>query len=204
MAVNVSSEERITHGDVVTQLVTEDQERSSCHTRLPGRRRRKWPFRSFGSRNIFIILAWTYIMTCCRHLKENVAKGYVSNLRTESVPTWLLQFNSVVYSTAYALSCPIASLLAEVVVGRYKFISYTLRVQWLLFLAGAVGSVCYYYFVVTPNTTSYLLGHYLVAIPGIAIHGAFQAVVVPLGLDQIAVGSNGCQTIYIAHVHVCN
>ena len=87
------------------------------------------------------------------------------------------------------MSCPVASLLAEVVVGRYKFIRYTLRVQWLFFFAGAVISVGTYCLPI-PSATLYIIGHYIVAIPVSTIHGTFLAVVVPLGLDQIAGGSN--------------
>ena len=119
-----------------------------------------------------------------------MAEEYVLNSKRDTIPQWLVQLNSIIYSVAFAVSCPIASLLAEVVVGRYKFISYILRAQWLLFLSGTVGAVCYYY-LITPNTTSYLLGHYLIAIPAIVIKGAYSAVVISLGLDQIACGSNG-------------
>ena len=125
-------------------------------------------------------------MTFCLHLKENIGEEYTSHLGKDTVLKWLVQF---IYYTVFAVSCPVASLLAEVVVGRYKFIRYTLRVQWLFFFAGAVISVGAYCLPI-PSTASYIIGHYIVAIPASAIHGAFLAVVVPLGLDQIAGGSN--------------
>ena len=188
MAVNVIAEDSVTQ---VTESVTDIQERSSSRsTRHVGRAKTKWPFRSFGSSKILILLAWTYIMNCSQHIRENMAEEYVLNSKRDTIPQWLVQLNSIIYSVAFAVSCPIASLLAEVVVGRYKFISYILRAQWLLFLSGTVGAVCYYY-LITPNTTSYLLGHYLIAIPAIVIKGAYSAVVISLGLDQIACGSNG-------------
>ena len=188
MAVNVIAEDSVTQ---VTESVTDIQERSSSRsTRHVGRAKTKWQFRSFGSSKILILLAWTYIMNCSQHIRENMAEEYVLNSKRDTIPQWLVQLNSIIYSVAFAVSCPIASLLAEVVVGRYKFISYILRAQWLLFLSGTVGAVCYYY-LITPNTTSYLLGHYLIAIPAIVIKGAYSAVVISLGLDQIACGSNG-------------
>ena len=125
-------------------------------------------------------------MTFCLHLKENIGEEYTSHLGKDTFHKWLVQF---IYYTAFAVSCPVASLLAEVVVGRYKFICYTLRVQWLFFFAGAVISVGAYCLPI-PSATSYIIGHYIVAIPVSTIHGAFLAVVVPLGLDQIAGGSN--------------
>ena len=183
MAVNIT-EEGISHG-TLTQSVQGIQE-SSPGVRHTDRPKRKWPFRCFGSNSIVIILAWSYIMTFCLHLKENIGKEYVSQLGKETVPEWLIQF---IYYTAFAVSCPVASLLAEVVVGRYKFICYTLRVQWLFFFAGAVITVGAYCLPI-PSTASYIIGYYIVAIPVSAFHGAFLAVVVPLGLDQIAGGSN--------------
>ena len=53
-------------------------------------------------------------MTFSMHLKENIGNQYVSQSGKETVPEWLIQF---IYYTAFAVSCPVASLLAEVVVG---------------------------------------------------------------------------------------
>ena len=37
---------------------------------------------------------------------------------------------------AFVISCPIANLLAEVVVGHYKFIRFILKVLWFLHIVG--------------------------------------------------------------------
>ena len=41
-----------------------------------------------------------------------------------------------------SIACPIASLLAEVVIGRYKLVSYSLKAMWLLSIICCVLSVC--------------------------------------------------------------
>ena len=87
------------------------------------------------------------------------------------------------------LSCPIASLLAEVVVGRYKFISYTLRAQWLLSVVGSVITVGEYYLPTNISSTSQEIGYYLLGIPAVAFDAALIAVAIPLGLGWLA-----CQT----------
>ena len=188
MAKNVAKKD-ITQRNMPTRSVPGIQENSDSEAIPTNRPERMLPFRGFGSnKSIFIILAWTYIMTCCLHLREKMSKEYVSQ-SGKDIPQWLVQFNSAIHSTALGLSCPIASLLAEVVIGRYKFISYTLKAQWLLFLFGAVLSVGEYYLQIA-SSTSYMTGNYLVSVPASAIQGAFIAVVVPFGLDQISGGSN--------------
>ena len=99
------------------------------------------------------------------------------------------QFNDVIYFATYAISYPIASLLAEAFIGRYKLVSYTLRVLWLLFIAGSVISVCEYCLLI-PSSASYMIIHYLVSIPVSALNGAFTAVVISLAIDQISDGSS--------------
>ena len=177
MSVNVN-EEVLIHEGTPTQSIHGIQERSNPQARPTDRHRKKWPFRGFGSKNIFIILAWVFVANCSRHFKDSFRRS-----------PWLLELNSVVYFAAFALSCPVASLLAEVAVGRYKLISYTLRVLWVFSVAGSLLSVCAY-FLSASDTTLSMLEYYLVAVPECALQGAFAAVVVPLGLDQIAGGSN--------------
>ena len=40
-----------------------------------------------------------------------------------TISPWLERLNDVVHLVAFVISCPVANLLAEVVVGRNKFIS---------------------------------------------------------------------------------
>jgi hypothetical protein len=94
----------------------------------------------------------------------------------------------------FSISCPIASLLAEVVVGRYKFISYTLRAQSLLCVVGSVIIVGEYYLPTNIGSTSQEIGYYLLGILAVA---ALIAVAIPLGLDQVAGMSNTNITAFI-------
>ena len=87
----------------------------------------------------------------------------------------LVQF---IYQAAFAISCPIASLLAEVVIGRYKFISLLLRALWLLHITG-VGISLSVDCLQIESTTSYMIGYYLGAVPPTGIQGAFLAVTIP-------------------------
>ena len=148
---------------------------------LTGRPRKKWQHRSIGSRNILLILTWSFIVNCSQRVLETRESKITS--------PWLVQFNDYIYLAAFAISCPIASLLAEVVIGRYKFISLLLRALWLLHITG-VGISLSEYFLQIESTTSYMIGHYLVAVPASGLQGAFLAVAIPLGLDQIAGASN--------------
>ena len=158
------------------------QSSSSSRVRLTNTHRGKWPFRSIGSGKVFIILAWMFITNCSQHFCENT--NFLSFYGKQRISPWLVHCNNILYSAAFAISCPTASLLAEVVVGRYKFISYCLKVQWLFSFAGTVISMWEYYVQIS-GTTSYFIGNYLLALPTSALQGAFIAVAVPLGLDQI-------------------
>ena len=147
--------------------------------------RRKCPFRTFGSSRLLIILAWTFI------IKSSVASHELSATYSNKglISPSVGQFNDVIYFATYAISCPIASLLAEVFIGRYKLVSYTLRVLWLLFIAGSMISVCEYCLLI-PSSASNMIIHYLVSIPVSALNGAFTAVVISLAIDQISDGSS--------------
>ena len=148
---------------------------------LTGRPSKKWQHRSIGSRNILLILTWSFIVNCSQHVLETRESKIKS--------PWLVQFNDYIYLAAFAISCPIASLLAEVVIGRYKFISLLLRALWLLHITG-VGISLSGYCLQIDSATSYMIGYYLVAVPASGLQGAFISVAIPLGLDQIAGASN--------------
>ena len=62
----------------------------------------------------------------------------------ETISLWLESFNDDVHLVAFVISCPIANLLAKVVVGRYKFISFILKALWFLHIVGLGMSVYEY------------------------------------------------------------
>ena len=131
---------------------------------LTGRPSKKWQHRSIGSRNILLILTWSFIVNCSQRVLETRESKIKS--------PWLVQFNDYIYLAAFAISCPIASLLAEVVIGRYKFISLLLRALWLLHITG-VGISLSGYCLQIDSATSYMIGYYLVAVPASGLQRAF-------------------------------
>ena len=141
-------------------------------------RKRKFMLRGFGSRKLLIILAWVFIVTSSIHFP---LEYYIS--QENSISIWVA--NNVIYYTAFAISCPVASLLAEVVVGRYKLASWTLRALWIVSLIGSVIAILFECCLSTACSVFYMVTHYLVAIPNAALQGAFTAIVIPLGIDQI-------------------
>ena len=143
-------------------------------------RKRKFMLRGFGSKKLFIILAWVFITSSSMHF-QTITLEYISEENNISI--WFA--NYVTYFTAFAISCPVASLLAEVVVGRYKLVSWTLRALWTVSLTGSVIAILFEYCPSTASSVFYMVTHYLVAIPHVALTGAFTAIVIPLGIDQI-------------------
>ena len=166
---------------ILTQKKAEIQDGRISQPNPSVRRRRKWQFRSVGSRNTLMIIAWIFIIFCSQHS--------IDITETEKLSPWLGQLNSIMKLATFAISCPIASFLAEVFIGRYRFISFTLRVLWLLHSAG-LGISLLEYCLHKDNTTLYLIGHYLLALPANIFQGAFLSVAISLGLDQIAGASN--------------
>lgn len=161
---------------------------------------RKSPFRSIGSSRLVLILVWGFLINCSLrlilyrlqypHLKLEKSKD------ENSYSPWLTHGNDVVFNITFAISCPIAGLIAEVWVGRYRTISYTLRILWLLSIAGSVLSLCQY---CLPHADKviYNIQLYLVVVPGYVLKAAFVANAIPFGMDQITDGSNSNVCAYI-------
>ena len=88
----------------------------------------------------------------------------------------------------YTILLPIVGLLAQVAIGRYKLISYSLRTLSILSAIAYIISIIEEILPVAENTllTVQLL---MTLIPGLWFLGAFKASAVPLGIDQITGGS---------------
>ena len=152
--------------------------------------RRKWQFRSIGSRSILLILIWQFLITCSLGITLGELQVYTLALKDEPVAatpkdeTYPLE----VAATGILVLCcsilPISSLLAEVAIGRYKLISYSLKLMWLLYIVSAVISVWE-----ESPVTLYFFQLFL-ALPQFLLLGAFLASAVPLGIDQIVSGTN--------------
>ena len=200
MAVNVSGEEGtalISEREPDSELTPSAQriqESGSSHARLTNICRRKWLLRTPGSRKILLILAWMFAVPFSQSVNDNTDP--LSYYGKGAISPWLEKFNDVMRLVAFVISCPVANLLAEVVVGRYKFISFILKAMWFLRTVGLSISV-YEYCLHTGSVTSYMIGYYLFNIPTASLHGAFVAVTIPLGLDQIAGASTTNIIAYI-------
>ena len=117
---------------------------------------------------------------------------FPSNLDKEepaSAPSWVVQWKSLIGIAMLSLTFPIASLIAEVATGRYQLVSYCLKAMWLLSLVSSLISVCEESLPVAKSLL-YTIQLILVVGPQSLLVGAFFAVAVPLGIDQITGGSH--------------
>ena len=156
--------------------------------------KRKWQFRTIGSSHLVIILVWGFIIDCSLRLTDyrlQYPHMQLENMQLEednSVSPWLTHWSEIATSVTFAISCPLAGLLAEVAVGRYRLISHSLKALWVLSIAGSALSICEHCLSRAGNTM-YNVQFFLVALPAVALKGAFLANAIPLGLDQIIHGS---------------
>ena len=173
-------------------------------SQVPGTHKHwKRPFRSVCSSQLVIILAWSFIVNCSLRLSRyNLDYPHLrleTNKQENSYAPWLTHWNDVINNMAFAISCPIAGLIAEVIVGRYKLISYSLRGLWLLSIASCVLSICEYCVPKAGHTTTriFYVHFFLVVVPAFVLKGAFLANAIPLGIDQITDGAKSTICAFI-------
>ena len=109
---------------------------------------------------------------------------YIHEDYTGTVSPWMAQETTLIGIAALCISLPILTLLAEVVIGRYKLVSCSLKAMWLLSVVASIISI----FKENLSETLYTIQLFLLLVPQYFILGAFVASTIPLGLDQI----NGC------------
>ena len=170
-----------------------------------GKQRRKWKFRSIGSSRVLLILIWYFIICCSLELTLHQMQYFQSleNQDNESIPLWMVKSLRLLCMATLSISCPVASLLAEVVMSRYKLVSYCLKAIWLLSVVSAIVSICEDSL---PKHGLYTITLFVIVIPQYLILGAFLASAVPLGIDQITGGSNNNISAFIqwfVWVHFC-
>ena len=167
----------------------DSQQETSCQVTSKARHW-KWPFRSIGSCRLAIILAWGFIIDCSLRLALQYPHLELENNKEEnSYSPWFVYWKDVAINMTIAISCPITGLIAEVIVGRYKLISLSLKVLWLLSIAGCVLSICEYC-LLKAHDTIFTIQFFLLVVPGYVLKGAFLANAIPLGIDQITDGAN--------------
>ena len=123
---------------------------------------------------------------------------YKSNLSPEQkenpAVVWLLEPKyALVISSVIVITIPIASLLAEVVIGRYKLVSYTLKGIWLLSIVGNVLTLCGK---TLPDSMQYNI-HLIILLLQYMLMGAHLSSAIPLGIDQISSGSDANISAFI-------
>ena len=152
---------------------------------------RKWKCRSIGSKSLLLILIWAFIIRCSLgfilHKMEHFHSGKEEDRGAASL--WTVRGETLLGIATLSISCPIASLLAEVVISRYKLVSYSLKAMWSLAIVGSVISVCEGSLPVEKSTL-YTIQVFTLVIPQYVLLGGFLASAVKLGIDQINGGSN--------------
>ena len=154
----------------------------------------KCSYRSIGSRSLLLLLTWQFIIQCslaftqknfifnCKVQKENsLGLGKVSQFVVH-------ERNILGLATLPCVLVPVVSLLAEVVIGRYRLVSYSLKAMWLLSIVCSVFSICEE--AIPMAKTKLFTLNLIVFITPYMLLGAFIASAVPLGIDQITGGSS--------------
>ena len=153
-------------------------------------RKRKWQFRSIGSSSLLLILTWQFILQCSLFLTVNrIFK------EENSVHPWI-SGKTVIGVATVSISCPIASLLAEVLISRYKLVSFSLKALWLLSICDCAFSVCGESLPVD-KTSLLIIEIFLFLVAHFLFMGVFLATAVPLAMDQINGGSNANISAFI-------
>ena len=127
-------------------------------------------------------------------------KQYKSNLSPEKKENpaflWLVEPKyALVISSVTVITIPIASLLAEVVIGRYKLVIYTLKGIWLLSIVGNVLTLCGKTLPVA-DSMQYNI-HLIILLLQYMLMGAHLSSAIPLGIDQISSGSDANISAFI-------
>ena len=196
MATSASSESLITLQDSCSSINHKEAESAPKFQKFQlwstGRLWTKWQFRSIGSRSILLILIWQVLISCSLGFTFETMQSWInkgSNTEEGEPSLWVLQKKSIV--GILVLCCiifPISSLLAEVAIGRYKLISYSMKLMWLLYIVVAVIALCEESLPMKRKVLH--LFHCFLIIPQYLILGIFLASAVPLGIDQIVGGTN--------------
>ena len=165
--------------------------RTSLNVRHKARSGRKWRHRGIGSRSLLLILIWEYAICCSLGFPLYRIQYLGSSKRSkfDSISLWLMQEKSLIsIAVLSTILLPVVSLLAQVVIGRYKLISYSLKTVWLISVIASLISICEDILPVAKSTL-FAIQLLVILIPTFWLFGAFVASAVPLGMDQITGGT---------------
>ena len=190
-------------GDTSTPIesVQAVQENPKYQVRHSNSRIRKLlSFRSIGSSSLLLILTWHFIIQCSINITTNRMQ-YVESNEERDGSLWFTG-EAPIGATAIYISCPIASLLAEVVISRYKLVSFALKALWLLSIVDCIISVCAENLPVA-KATLFNIQLLLLLTPQYFLQGVFTAIAVPMAVDQINGGSNANISAFIQWLLWC-
>jgi peptide/histidine transporter 3/4 len=173
----------------LTESASGIQEDGNRHGgRRTDRQRRKWRLRGIGSSSLLLILTWGFIISCSINFTQETFDVYYQVEKERTVPLWVVEANIVVISSLSCITIPIVSLIAEVAIGRYKLVSYSLKAMWFISIVGSVITICGE---TLPATKALVfIAKLFLLVPQYMLLGAFIASAIPLGIDQVTSGSN--------------
>ena len=173
----------------LTESASGIQEDGNRHGgRRTDRQRRKWRLRGIGSSSLLLILTWGFIISCSINFTQETFDVYYQVEKERTVPLWVVDANIVVISSLSCITIPIVSLIAEVAIGRYKLVSYSLKAMWFISIVGSVITICGETLPATKALVS--IAKLFLLVPQYMLLGAFIASAIPLGIDQVTSGSN--------------
>ena len=153
------------------------------------RRMKKLKFRGIGSRYLLLLLAWIFLIKFSLNTQVlrkplDQVVDHAANKSHQLIGVYSLS----VLSLASIVSIPAASLLAEVVLGRYKMVKYCLKAIWLFSIGNCIISLIAYSTQLVESKVN-TIQLYLTQLPSLCIFGAFLVSAMPLGIDQLIYGS---------------
>ena len=119
-------------GELTQTESVQEAQNYKCETR------RKWPFRSIGSRSLLLVLTWQFIIQCLLSTTRNRMHYLISDGAKDL--RWI-KGETLLGVATLSISCPIASILAEVAFGRYKLVSFSLKAMWTISVFTCIVSI---------------------------------------------------------------
>jgi hypothetical protein len=152
MATTANAEEGISLMQSCNADNTDEEINSVRRSQVTHQKRFKmrWSFRSISSSTLLIILAWGFLVHCSIAFTTYKIKSSFRKVEGD-VLLWVKEWRNVIYLLILSIAFPMAILLAEVVIGRYKLTKYTLWLLWMFSIVGAVLSLCESYLSISSN-----------------------------------------------------
>ena len=179
MSVGESEEVTLTHSDESStplnnisslsgEISTQEQLKICCKPTYRMRR-----LRNGGA---IMLLVWNYLLTSVYFFNVTLRDS-----TSEDSQNYGLFFT--LQLVAGGLTLPIAGWLADVYIGRYKVIRFSMWIMWIFYALVSANAVVEH-LVEGYETTSYVINNVLMTVVIIAL-AAFQANIIQFGIDQL-------------------